>query len=116
MSRPVKKPAVYRMFNEDGDLLYVGRSIDVLQRLSSHRKVKAWWTDVANVTVTHYDDELEACREEALAIAHEQPRYNAQCRDLLFCKEAQWRMAAAERRAEKRRRDWEAERQGGAAA
>jgi excinuclease UvrABC nuclease subunit len=103
MSRPVKKPAVYRMFDADGALLYVGRSIDALQRLSSHRKVKAWWTDVATVTVTHYDDELEACRDELAAISSEQPKYNAQCRELLTCRDAQYRAAAAERRLEKRR-------------
>lgn len=69
-------PAVYRCFDSDGALLYIGSSGCVAVRLATHRSSTPWWPDVDRVEVEAHDDVLSARRAEARAIATEQPRLN----------------------------------------
>ncbi len=68
---------LYRLFNEKGLLLYVGRTIDVATRLRSHQAKKDWWSDVSMITLERHDS-AEVLREaERAAIRDERPHWNA---------------------------------------
>lgn len=69
------RSVVYRFFSTNGELLYVGVSLSVFQRIMSHR-TKNWHKDIANVTLEHFSDRREAMDAEAAAIREHQPRYN----------------------------------------
>lgn len=71
-----REPAfVYRLWDAEGNLLYIGSAYDPDHRCKEHRK-KPWWAEVASRT-----DELHPARgtayvEEMKAIAAESPKYN----------------------------------------
>lgn len=69
---------LYRFLNACDDLLYIGKSINAWQRLTSHRR--SWFfPEVAAVTLERgfaTEDELRAAEVEA--IRREAPRYNQQ--------------------------------------
>lgn len=68
--------AVYRLYDKDRRLIYVGIAEDFDLRFKQHRKAKAWWLDVASKDVIWFQTRLDACYEEARAIAAESPREN----------------------------------------
>lgn len=72
----MRSASVYRCFDIEGHLLYVGHSTRVLGRLAEHSATKDWWKRVANVTVEHFDSRIEASTAEAAAIAAERPEMN----------------------------------------
>lgn len=67
---------MYRMYDDDGALLYVGCSVQWPTRLDEHAAAKHWWENVANVRVEHFADWPDALRAEALALANEGPLHN----------------------------------------
>lgn len=68
--------ALYRMYGLKGDLLYVGITFSMLQRLWEHRGSQPWWPEVATIKIEHFDDRAAALEAEAEAIQIERPRYN----------------------------------------
>ncbi|MFD5064690.1 GIY-YIG nuclease family protein [Streptomyces sp. NPDC058394] len=38
--------AEYRLFNAEGELLYVGSTVDTERRSRAHRYSKPWWPEV----------------------------------------------------------------------
>lgn len=78
--------ALYRMFDADGRLLYVGITIDIVSRFRSHRSLKPWWPDIQTIQLEHFPDRLAARAAELKAITTEFPCYNvadADCERLL---------------------------------
>lgn len=71
-----KKTSLYRHWNADGDLLYVGISLSALYRLSQHRQNADWYDDISEVTIQHFNSREEALRAERLAIQSECPAHN----------------------------------------
>jgi hypothetical protein len=67
--------SLYRHFDINGRLLYVGISLNAAARLSQHRTSK-WFNEIASVTVEHFDDAQAAKRAEGEAIFKELPLYN----------------------------------------
>lgn len=67
---------LYRHFDKDGALLYVGVSLNAVQRLSQHRDASHWFAEIASVTVTWFVDRTEALAAERAAITAENPRHN----------------------------------------
>jgi predicted GIY-YIG superfamily endonuclease len=67
---------VYRMFSADGDLLYVGLTVNPPARLLEHSRKTAWYHEVGHVTFTWYPDRQAAADGEREAIATESPRHN----------------------------------------
>lgn len=67
---------VYRFYDEDWRLLYVGISKQIPMRLRSHNSEKPWWTDACTLTLEHYPTRHEALAAEAAAIVTENPVYN----------------------------------------
>jgi hypothetical protein len=72
-----ERTALYRFFDADDELLYVGISRDPAERWKQHRD-KPWWRDVAMRVVEWHDDRPSAERAERKAIQTEGPRYNVQ--------------------------------------
>jgi len=70
--------AVYRFFNRERELLYVGETNDVARRFSEHAESQPWWHEVFMplTKVVWWDTRAEAKREEERAIVSELPRYN----------------------------------------
>ena len=67
--------SVYRMFDQDGALLYVGATGSMPRRLQQHAGSRPWWHEVAQITVQHFDTMDEALKVELAAIIAESPRY-----------------------------------------
>lgn len=67
---------LYRLYDEGGDLLYVGISTRPLQRVREHSKGQTWWTEVASQTFQHYPTRTEAAAAELAAIKSENPKHN----------------------------------------
>lgn len=66
---------VYRLFDDDGVLLYVGVTGNWDVRERSHRCTKAWWDQVANVEFVNYDNAATARADERQAHFDERPRF-----------------------------------------
>lgn len=75
MSKPT---ALYRLFDAEGALLYIGIAVDPNTRWRVHAGEKTWWTEVASKTVEWFQNRLLAQAAEAEAIAIEAPRYNVE--------------------------------------
>lgn len=67
---------LYRFYDADGALLYVGISLHAAKRASEHRKDKPWWGDVARMEIEHFASRRQALEAEEAAIKDERPRYN----------------------------------------
>jgi predicted GIY-YIG superfamily endonuclease len=68
--------ALYRFFDQSGELLYVGITMDLPARMGNHRRDKPWWTDAAWIGIEHFDNRAAALEAERMAIKAETPRYN----------------------------------------
>ena len=73
-----QRTALYRLFDAEGDLLYVGISGYPTLRLQQHAGDKPWWNEVASHTIEWLTDRPTAEAAEVAAIRAEKPRYNAQ--------------------------------------
>lgn len=67
---------LYRHFNSDGKLLYVGVSISAVERLRQHRQSAAWFFDIATITIEKCDTREDALARELIAIKGEAPLFN----------------------------------------
>ena len=66
---------VYRLYSERDDLIYVGLSMNLEQRLHAHAK-REWWPEVTRCDVEWFDGREAAKAAERHAIATESPRHN----------------------------------------
>jgi hypothetical protein len=73
---PLDAPvALYRLYDDHVNLLYIGITGSLRRRFREHAKDKPWWGDVAAVRVEwHRGDRAE--RIERAAVTAEAPRYN----------------------------------------
>lgn len=67
---------LYRYYDAEGRLLYVGISFSAIARAAQHRSGKGWWPQVANMTVEHLPTRQDALEAERVAILTERPIYN----------------------------------------
>jgi predicted GIY-YIG superfamily endonuclease len=67
---------VYRYFDAEDALLYVGVAFDVLKRAVSHRRHSPWWPLAATYTEERYPTRIAALAAEAEAIRTEGPLFN----------------------------------------
>jgi len=72
-----RRTAVYRLYDAEGELLYVGATRNPRARLKHHALRKKWWPEVRKNDVQWHPGRPEALRAEAEAIRCEMPRYNA---------------------------------------
>jgi len=68
---------VYRLYDVDGNLLYIGITRNIQQRFYAHSKDKMWWSDVCKAYIRKYSNRFEASRIEKQAIIKYNPLYNS---------------------------------------
>lgn len=67
---------LYRHFDSNGELLYIGISLSAVQRLSQHKQTAHWFKDIAKVEIEHFSSPETAHAAEVEAIAIEKPKFN----------------------------------------
>lgn len=68
--------ALYRFYDKDDQLLYVGITIDPGTRWGQHAKDKTWWTEVVRTTIEQFPTRADVLMAERVAIQTENPKYN----------------------------------------
>jgi predicted GIY-YIG superfamily endonuclease len=71
-----EQTVLYRLYDENGQLLYVGVTGDPKTRWKEHRTKMPWWPEVTRRRLELYDTGVEARAAEARAICDEGPLYN----------------------------------------
>lgn len=71
-----QRTALYRFYDADERLLYVGITNDPWRRWRQHVLEKSWYPQVKHQAVTWYDDRTAAEVAEYVAIRCERPRFN----------------------------------------
>ncbi|QDF19934.1 endonuclease [Mycobacterium phage ThetaBob] len=74
--KPMAEHILYRIFDSSEQLLYVGASLHIFQRISSHRKNILWWKDATTIRMERFDSEQELLDAEVMAIQFERPLHN----------------------------------------
>lgn len=67
---------LYRIFDEDDALLYVGITNNPKGRILGHQSDKPWWPSVSTITLAHFPDREALEAAERVAVATEKPRFN----------------------------------------
>jgi excinuclease ABC subunit C len=82
------KPGVYKYFNEDGIIIYVGKAKDLRKRVSNyfaktqeHYKTKVLVGQIHRIEFTIVETERDALLLESSLIKHYQPKYNILLKD-----------------------------------
>ncbi len=67
---------VYRFFDADDELLWVGVTATRTRRFAQHREQREWWTEIVRAEFEHFGTraEAEAAEREQIQTLH--PRYN----------------------------------------
>lgn len=73
-----QSPVVYYAWAEGDELLYVGSSTNVAQRLRQHATQADWWSSVRRLSFDEFKTEAEARRAEIEAIQECPGRHNKQ--------------------------------------
>ena len=83
-----KAPGVYRYFDKDGTIIYVGKAKSLKNRVSSYflsnnlnRKTQILVSQICNIEYTVVDSESEALLLENVLIKQLQPKYNILLKD-----------------------------------
>lgn len=76
---------LYRAFDADNVLLYVGVTENLKKRQGQHRRSSDWFPDAARWTEDAYPERDAALTAERTAIATENPLYNDQGADHSAC-------------------------------
>ncbi|MEE1812618.1 GIY-YIG nuclease family protein [Streptomyces sp. BE133] len=71
-----RRAAVYRFFDSNEELLYLGITHNIDERWGTHERIQPWWLDVARREFTWYETRAEAEQIEASATVSEKPRYD----------------------------------------
>ena len=73
-----RRTAVYRVYSDNGTLLYVGITVNPNVRFSEHAAEKPWWTavDMSKTRIEWYRNRVGAKKAETKAIQAERPIYN----------------------------------------
>ncbi len=72
------KTSLYRHFDSDGVLLYVGVSISHLHRLEQHQRHSPWFGAIHTQRIEWFDTREAALAAERDAVIHEKPLHNIQ--------------------------------------
>lgn len=72
----MRRAVLYRHFDAEGRLLYVGASMNVMQRILQHSGSSWWFPDIVRIELEHMPDAATAKLAEIEAILTEKPLYN----------------------------------------
>ena len=67
---------LYRHFDAEGRLLYVGISLSTIFRTKQHRDNSSWFASISKITIETFPSRQEAWEAETLAIEREKPIFN----------------------------------------
>lgn len=67
---------LYRHFDANGTLLYVGISLSAFHRLGQHKNNAHWFKSIANMTIETFPSREKALNAERRAIRNEYPLHN----------------------------------------
>lgn len=78
MPRPViiTPHQVYRYFDKDGTLIYVGCTLNARRRLAEHRAASPWGGEITRMEVADFPSKEAGLNAEREAIRTESPKYN----------------------------------------
>ena len=68
--------ALYRFYDAQDTLLYVGISWSLAQRMAEHRHTKSWWQEIATIRIEWLPNREAVLEAETVAIVRERPKYN----------------------------------------
>lgn len=71
-----KSAELYRYFNKDNTLLYIGESLHAVGRACQHRAVSSWYFESTTMTIERFDCKKDARAAERIAIKEEKPLHN----------------------------------------
>ncbi|HEX4998736.1 MAG TPA: nucleotide excision repair endonuclease [Terriglobia bacterium] len=78
-------PGVYLVYNQQGELIYVGKAINLRRRLAQyrhilrrkkHRRMRGIVQEAARIEIQRSDTHLDACLTETRLIQQHRPRWN----------------------------------------
>lgn len=72
----MSKTQLYRWFDKDDNLLYVGISYSAVGRAKEHSTTSHWYDLAVKMTLETYSTRQEAMKAEVIAIANENPMHN----------------------------------------
>lgn len=67
---------LYRHFDVDGNLLYVGISYSAFQRSKDHLRHSHWSEEIRTITIEKFDTREDALNAERISIDTHAPKYN----------------------------------------
>lgn len=67
---------LYRFFDKDKNLLYIGISKSFGNRFNQHAHISEWFAKANSVTIEHYPNRASVETAEKKAIKSERPKYN----------------------------------------
>lgn len=73
---------LYRLFDENQELLYVGISMHVMARIHDHAKHKDWFSKVSTIKIERFNSRKEVEEAEKAAIKNEKPKHNVMHSDI----------------------------------
>lgn len=76
-----KKTALYRHYDINGNLLYIGISLSAINRLSQHKNTSEWFNSIAKVDIEWFNDRESAILAEMEAVRLENPKFNIFLKD-----------------------------------
>jgi len=68
--------SLYRHFDKDGKLLYVGVSLNVVNRLAQHKNASKWYSEIAKIDIEQFATREAALEAEKNAVIKENPIHN----------------------------------------
>lgn len=71
---------VYRFYDANDKLLYVGITKNLSRRLAAHTKTKEWWLNVASIKLEHFKNRESARLREKTYTMFLDPKHNKQDR------------------------------------
>lgn len=80
------QPIVYTFYDKEKHPLYVGKSVDIFQRMKWHHRAQEkgrerWLGDVAFLGLILFDDVSQMNIAEIVEISIKRPKFNRDCRD-----------------------------------
>lgn len=67
---------VYSIWNEEGDCLYVGTTINLRRRFQQHARQAAWWAEADRYQPIELSNPIDARTVERALIRAYQPQHN----------------------------------------
>ena len=71
-----EKTAIYRHYDKDGVLLYVGLSRNPIKRLGQHRVHSLWFYSISRMEIEWAKTREDAAEKEYRAVRREKPLFN----------------------------------------